>query len=203
LTPGSALARSWKRCSAARRLPVVIGPGARKSTSNGAAQPAPRSRSNASKLRRAASWGGRFATLGGPVSSATAGAARRINGNSVKNAATPGLRSARSAIRIHGLVSAAGPNCQRSMLVPSTASPAGIASSATSTAITVATIRPIVEETSSAPGAIASAHSIPSDSAVPANRTVRPARATTSSIASGTLSPFASSSRKRETISSE
>ena len=71
------------------------------------------------------------------------------------------------------------------------------------TASTHATITPIVADTSSAPGAISSAPSIPTASAVPANTTVRPARTTASSTASATLRPAASSSRKRETISSE
>ena len=62
---------------------------------------------------------------------------------------------------------------------------------------------PIVADTNSAPGAIGSAASIAATSTVPANRTVRPARVTASSTASLTLAPVASSSRKRETISSE
>ena len=47
------------------------------------------------------------------------------------------------------------------------------------------------------------APSMPTASAVPANTTVRPARSTDCSTASSTLRPASSSSRKRETISSE
>ena len=118
--------------------------------------------------------------LGGPVLKPNAGAASSSSGSSTKKAAAPGRRSARSAIATHGLAVRAPPNCQRLTFVPSTASSAGIASSATSTATIVATNKPSAEETSSAPGASSSAVSIPIASAVPANSTVRPARAAVS-----------------------
>ena len=87
--------------------------------------------------------------------------------------------------------------------MPISANPAGIANSARVTASAQATITPSVAETSRLPGAISNAPSIPVASAVPANSTVRPARATDCSTASGTSNPFASSSRKRDTISNE
>ena len=202
-TPGSLLTRSWKSSSACSRSLVVIGPRVWKSTSNGAAKPAPRSLWKRSKLTRAGLSGGRFARFGGPVFIPSTGTASSSSGSSTKKAAAPGRLSARSAIATHGLAPRAPPNCQRLTFVPSTISSAGIISSATETATIVAMSRPSEDETSSEPGASANAVSIPIASAEPANSTVRPARAVTSSTASGTLRPFASSSRKRETTSSE
>ena len=202
-TPGSALTRCWKASSACSRAVVVIGPGVWKSTSKGAAKPAPRSLWKRSKLTRAGLLGGRLARFGGPVLSPIAGAASSSSGSATKKAAAPGLLSARSAIATHGLAPRAPPNCQRLTFVPSTISSDGIIVSATTTATIVATSSPSEEDTSSAPGASASAVSIPIASAEPANSTVRPARAVTSSTASGTLRPFASSSRNRDTTSRE
>ena len=148
--------------------------------------------------------GGRLATFGGPVSSASAGADSTSSGSSTKKAATPGLRSARSDSRTHGLLAAAEPE----LPAVDVRARAGRDPPASRTArpgrpARVATTTPIVADTSSAPGAISSAPSMPTASAVPANRTVRPARAIDSSTAVGDVLPAASSSRKRDTISSE
>ena len=137
------------------------------------------------------------------MSSASAGVERRSSGKTASAAAAPGLLESRSESLTHGFSRRADQSCQRSTFVPSTTSPAGIAKSATVTASTQATITPNVADSSRAPGAIASAPSIPTASAVPANTTVRPARATAWTTASSTLAPSPSSSRNRETISSE
>ena len=135
--------------------------------------------------------------------SASAGVESNSSGKIASAAATPGLVDSRSESRTHGFSPPARQSCQRSTFVPSSASPAGIANRPTPTASTQATITPKVADSSSAPGAIISAPSMPTASAVPAKITVRPARATASLIASSTLAPPRSSSRNRDTISRE
>ena len=134
--------------------------------------------------------------------SASAGAESSSSGSRTKKAAAPGARSARWEMRTQAPPAWARRTDQRLTFVPSTASAAGIARTATATAASAATMTPIPEETSSDPGATSMPHAIPRISAAPARTTVRPARTAASSAAWATLRPSASSSRKRETTSS-
>ena len=130
--------------------------------------------------------GGRFATFGGPVSSASAGRRQQQQREGREQHRDPRLarQRARTAAPT-GSRARADHSCQRLTFVPEHREPRGDREQrGDAPPARRRRSRPASPTRAARPGAISSAPSIPTASAVPANTTVRPARATASSTAS-------------------
>ncbi len=146
---------------------------------------------------------GSSSTLGGPVFSPITGATSASRIAPISSAATSGRFRAPLTIVISRERSLAGlPIRQRLTLGPISVSTAGPTTVATVTLRITTIITVPASEASSDPGRMNSATSIESSRVLPANIAVRPAVWRVRRAASAGSVPFASSSRKRETISS-
>ena len=154
-------------------------------------------------MRIGSSWAS-CVWLGGPVFSPSAGTARTRTTKPIASATGAGRRSAAAtrAISLERPSPGAGPIRQRSTFGPSSVSTAGPATVATSTLSATTSTSVAASEPSSEPGTMKKATSIESISVLPAKTVVRPALRRVAAAASTGVAPAASSSRKRETISS-
>ena len=224
--PGSAAILRCQRASSASLRLVVIGPRSVAATRmKGASQPGPTAASIVSAFWRAWLEVGSSSIPGAPVVKASVGAISRTSGTATRTAASAGLRSAARAAPatvhptppLRGSLSApvvdleprngAGgrrrPIRPALMRGPSSPSSGGTARVETTTLITATTAVAVASESSSVPGCRKAEKTRATISVVPAKKVVRPALPRVAAAASQGPSPPSSSSRKRETISSE
>ena len=142
---------------------------------------------------------------GAPVVKPSVGSASSTSGTATTQAARAGLRSAGRAARRRVERPLPGAAADRPALIrsPSRASSGGTATVETATLITVTTATAVASESSSEPGCRKAEKTTATNRVTPAKRVVRPALARVAAAASRGPRPRASSSRKRETISSE
>jgi len=143
---------------------------------------------------------------GAPVLKASAGAASSASGIATRSAARAGRR--RAALAAAAIRERCGPFAPRPIGKAFTRSPSrarigGSAATAITTPIAVTTAAALAIEKSSEPGCRKAERTIAARKVEPARTAVRPALTRVRRAASAGARPCASSSRKRETISSE
>ena len=180
----------------------MIGPLSETATrTKGASQPGPIAPAISSASLRAWLEVGSCWALGGPVFSASTGAASSRTTTPIRIAASSGRLSAPRTSAITPSPPPLPPIRQRLTLWPVRTSSAGPIRAATRTLIAVTTIAVPASESSRLPGITNSVTSIARKRVEPANAVVRPAVRRVIRAASAGLEPASSSSRKRETIS--
>ena len=207
-TPGCAAIRRCQRLSSASRSPVVIGPDSVAATrTKGASQPGPIAGSIVSALWRAGLAAGQLVDprRAGPEGERRRGEQgqrdrdrdRGAAGTAQRGAGGGGDPRAPARPRPRADPDRVDPRS------PSRASSPGSAATAMTTLIAVTTAAAVAIESSSEPGCRKAERTIAMRKVEPAKTVVRPALRRVRSAAVGGLRPAASSSRKRETISSE